>query len=161
MWAWHRHCKRRQRSYVVEVRECWKVVSTDGKNFKRRAAHQTWKRGLEVPLEKRISQFCSFPTEPKESEKMKIFQDDLKNVWTGENQVPHLNNSFNWNLNQGSCDPISVVKETWSRKKNKKIEHWVISAFIMYKKHLKNHLSPHGWHLLSKISSNILSSYLP
>lgn len=72
---------------------------------------------------KRISQFCSFPTEPKESEKMKIFQDDLKNVWTGENQVPHLNNSFNWNLNQGSCDPISVVKETWSRKKNKKIEH--------------------------------------
>lgn len=98
-----------------------------GKNFKRRAAHQTWKRGLEVPLEKRISQFCSFPTEPKESEKI-IFQDDLKNVWTGENQVPHLNNSFNWNLNQGSCDPISAVKETWSRKKPKS-EFKVLSPF--------------------------------
>ena len=74
---------------------------------------------IKRPLEKRISQFCSFPTEPKESEKMKIFQDDLKNVWTGENQVPYLNNSFNWNLNQGSCDPVSVVKETWSRQKQK------------------------------------------
>ena len=90
-----------------------------GKNFKRRAAPQTWKRGLEVPLEKRISQFCSFPTEPKESEKMKIFQDDLKNVWTGENQVPHLSNSFNWNLNQGSCDPISAKKH--GSEKNQKV----------------------------------------
>lgn len=39
-----------------------------------------------------------------------------KCVWSGENQVPSLDNHFNWNLSQGSCDPISVVKETRSRK---------------------------------------------
>ena len=47
---------------------------------------QLIKRGREAwkcLWKKRISQFCSFPTEPKESEKI-IFQDDLKNVWTGK-----------------------------------------------------------------------------
>ena len=50
-----------------------------------------------------------------------------KCVWSGENQVPHVDNNFNWNLSQVSCNPILVAKETQFR--GKKCEFKILLFF--------------------------------
>lgn len=86
-----------------------------------------------------------------------------KCVWCGENQVPVLNNSFNWNLRQSSYDPMLAVEETQSRKRKVNLKYFIFfsskkwnmkerSTSIKPKKHQKSSL-PMGWQLLSKISS--------